>query len=352
MDSRAVSLGGSFTEAMSILDRLYQRVLAPLAGLLFDSRAQSVPSQPFLPMNPLLDSSPGPCGPVQSWNFRSRLDQQVMKSSAQNREDVMLARAFDHKTEGFYIDVGAMDPDDMSITRYFYDLGWKGINIEPDPRFFSRLVEARPRDVNLSVALSSQKGRRDIYVSQTVGLTSLYSERIRDFGEVQPHSVRTSTLAAVCAHHARQDIDFLKIDVEGAETEVLRGADWQRFRPKIVLVESTAINSYESTWHEWDPILTQASYRLVYEDGINRFYCRMESLELEGAFSLPPNVLDNYVTADLIKEQVRRNALEKEVADLRARLARLDAAETNPGGGRVLESSKNPLRTRCVGDSS
>ncbi|MDA0204528.1 MAG: FkbM family methyltransferase [Acidobacteria bacterium] len=255
----------------------------------------------------------------------------MIKSSAQNREDVMLARAFDHKTDGFYIDVGAMDPDEMSITRYFYDLGWRGINVEPDPRFFSRLVEARPGDVNLPIALSSQEGRRNLYVSQTKGLTSLYSERIRDFGEIQPHLVNTSTLAAVCERHAKQDIDFLKVDVEGAETEVLRGSDWQRFRPKIVLVESTAVNSYESTWHEWDPILTQASYKLVYEDGINRFYCRMESLELEGAFGLPPNVLDNYVTADLIREQVRRNALEKEVADLRDRLARLDAGETNPG---------------------
>ncbi|MDA1234832.1 MAG: hypothetical protein O3A53_08525 [Acidobacteria bacterium] len=87
-------------------------------------------------MDSLPDLPPETSTSVRSWNFRSRLEQPVMKSSAQNREDVMLARAFDHKTDGFYIDVGAMDPDEMSITRYFYDLGWRGINVEPDPRFF------------------------------------------------------------------------------------------------------------------------------------------------------------------------------------------------------------------------
>jgi FkbM family methyltransferase len=245
-----------------------------------------------------------------------------MKSSAQNREDVILARAFNHKTEGFYIDVGAMDPDEMSITRYFYDLGWRGINIEPDPRFFPRLVEARPRDVNLPIALSSDTGRRDLYVSEKIGLTSLSPDRIRKYGEIRQRSVTTETLAAVCERYVEGAIDFLKIDVEGAEEEVIRGADWQRFRPKIVVVESTAINSYEPTWHAWDPLLKRADYRLVYEDGINRFYCRSESSDLAGAFRLPPNVLDNYVTADLINERARRLELEKELADLRERLDR------------------------------
>ena len=291
---------------------LYEKVLAPFVWPVFGSLAAVRRGHPKT-------SAP--------WKFRSRIGEPVMQSSAQNREDVMLARVFDHKSVGFYIDVGAMDPDEMSTTRYFYDLGWRGINIEPDPRFFGRLVESRPRDINLPIALSSKKGRRDLFVSQTIGLTSLFSERVRDYGEIQRHSVETNTLAAVCAGHVREEIDFLKVDVEGAEAEVLRGANWRRFRPKIVLVESTAVNSYEPTWQAWDPILTGSDYKLVYEDGINRFYCRLESLELEGAFRFPPNVLDNYVTADLIKEQVKRNEAEKQVADLKRQLARLEGRE-------------------------
>ena len=71
-----------------------------------------------------------------------------MISYAQNFEDVMLARAFAGKTEGFYVDVGAMDPVDGSVTKYFYELGWSGINIEPDEEYYKRLVADRKRDCN------------------------------------------------------------------------------------------------------------------------------------------------------------------------------------------------------------
>jgi FkbM family methyltransferase len=259
----------------------------------------------------------------EQWQFRSRMHDPIMVSSAQNLEDVMLARAFRHKTEGFYIDVGAMDPCAGSVTRYFYDLGWRGINVEPDSRFFNKLFEARPRDINLPVALSSHKGRKELFVLETIGMSTIIEERAEGYSLQERRSVETRTLADVCEEFSPQEIDFLKVDVEGAEADVLRGGDWLRFRPKIVVVESTAPFSYDPTWQEWHPLLTLAGYRLVYEDGINRFYCREESFELAGAFRLPPNVLDHYTTAVAVDEHRARLGAESEVLQLRGEILEL-----------------------------
>src|SRR2546423_10649850 len=69
--------------------------------------------------------------------------QSAVITYAQNFEDVILARVFSGCTDGFYVDVGAGDPLNLSVTKWFYDLGWDGINIEPNRALFKRLVEAR-----------------------------------------------------------------------------------------------------------------------------------------------------------------------------------------------------------------
>src|SRR6476646_7622711 len=84
-------------------------------------------------------------------------------SYAQNFEDVMLWRALKHVESGFYIDVGAAHPDDYSVTRAFYDRGWRGINIEPTSRVI-RLTGARPRDINLHMAVGRIPGEVTIFV--------------------------------------------------------------------------------------------------------------------------------------------------------------------------------------------
>src|SRR5579863_744930 len=77
---------------------------------------------------------------------------EALVSYAQNGEDVLLGRAFGWQTDGFYIDVGANHPVNDSVTKAFYDRGWRGINIEPG-RVFEKLAAMRPRDVNLPIAL-------------------------------------------------------------------------------------------------------------------------------------------------------------------------------------------------------
>jgi hypothetical protein len=93
-------------------------------------------------------------------------------SYAQNYEDVILWRALRDVEKGFYVDVGAADPQEWSVTRAFYDRGWSGINIEPLDEYFDKLTQARPRDINLRVALGRAAGRRTLHTIAGTGLST------------------------------------------------------------------------------------------------------------------------------------------------------------------------------------
>jgi hypothetical protein len=96
------------------------------------------------------------------------------------------------------------------------------------------------------------------------------------------------TLAAVCAEHVKRPIDFLNIDAENSELEVLEGADWARFRPRVVVVEANRP-------HLWEPILFAAEYCYATFDGINRYYVRGEDRHLADALRTPVNYLDDFI---------------------------------------------------------
>src|SRR5882757_3480632 len=93
-------------------------------------------------------------------------------SYAQNFEDVMLWRALGSVEAGFWIDVGAAHPSEYSVTRAFYDRGWHGVNIEPEPDYAAALVVGRPRDVNLPVAIGAEAGRTTLHRIKGTGLST------------------------------------------------------------------------------------------------------------------------------------------------------------------------------------
>jgi FkbM family methyltransferase len=239
-----------------------------------------------------------------------------MISYAQNFEDVMIARLFDDAHCGFYVDIGAAHPDFLSVTRRFYDLGWSGINVEPTFRFFPLLCEARPRDINLQCAIGDGQGFATLYEIPARPENSTIDAGVADrlaAAELAAaaHQVEIVRLADLCDRHVKdRTIDFMKIDVEGGELGVLQSGDWNRFRPRLLIVEATAVNSKEENWQSWEPILIEANYHKVWFDGLNNFYLREEDLELRRAFRLPPNIHDGIVTAEVM--ELKRLASDRE----------------------------------------
>lgn len=237
-------------------------------------------------------------------------------SYAQNLEDVMLWRALKNYGSGFYIDVGACDPEVDSVTKAFYDRGWRGINIEPVSDAFEKISAARIRDINLNIAVDNNNGTTTFYsVDGGNGLSTTVKQYADKYGAddrvVDELKVETRTLANICAAFVNQDVGFLKVDVEGGEKAVLEGADFERFRPWIVVMESTEPNTTNPSHADWEPILLNARYTYVYFDGLNRYYVANEKLDLLGpAFSKPPNWFDHYetnTTASLRNENEKIN---------------------------------------------
>jgi FkbM family methyltransferase len=224
-----------------------------------------------------------------------------MISYAQNHEDALLARALADTESGFYIDVGAYDPTVGSVTRHFYDLGWHGINIEPQPAYAAKLRHARPRDLTLEVALSDRAGSAILYdVSVGDGVATIDDGQARQFGDeydiIGKSPVPVTTLAEVCARHceANTPISFLKVDVEGHERAVLAGGDWTRWQPRIVLVEATEPMTKRPSERPWEPILLGAGYVFVLFDGLNRWYARHDERRIIDLLTVPVNVFDDY----------------------------------------------------------
>jgi len=257
-----------------------------------------------------------------------------MISYAQNFEDVMIARLFDAGYRGFYVDIGAAHPRFLSVTRHFYDQGWSGINVEPTFAFYPLLCEARPRDTNLQCAIGNSPGHATFYEFPKFVENSTLERSVADRLAATeltatPHEVEVLRLSELCAIHVKdRTIDFMKIDVEGGELGVMQSGDWKRFRPRLVIVEATVVNSREENWRTWEPILIETNYHKVLFDGLNNFYLREEDLELRHAFRLPPNIHDGFETAELagLKEVVRdaesgRAALRQQIEALFSRPA-------------------------------
>jgi FkbM family methyltransferase len=255
-----------------------------------------------------------------------------MISYAQNFEDVMLARVFGRRTDGFYVDVGAGDPVEMSVTKWFYDLGWSGINIEPNPVFHQKLVAERTRDINLKCGAGAFDGEAQYFQLPTNELSS-FDPEIRAHAEAAGTPVVCMTAAVLRLttmldrHADERPIDFLKIDVEGWEHEVLTGLDLQRYRPTLIVVEATLPETRVETHSKWESLLLEADYSVVHFDGLSRFYLPKERMDLKVHFELPPNVFDDIKTWPHAATEIDRRRLRADLGRAHEGLAEFDRAQ-------------------------
>ncbi len=182
---------------------------------------------------------------------------------SQDGEDVLIASMFQHVSTGFYVDVGCYHPTRFSNTCIFYERGWRGINVDVTPdakRLFDR---RRRRDINVNVGVADHEGVLNLMEFEERALNTLSQDNsVGADRKVVP--VRVTTLQSLLDQHLPPgvEIDFLSVDVEGLEIAVLRGNDWQRYRPRVVCAEVMGIDLVRCLEHPVYRFLVEQGYEL------------------------------------------------------------------------------------------
>ena len=203
----------------------------------------------------------------------------------QNLEDFHLWQALGPKAEGFYIDVGAGHPIADNVSFWFYERGWRGICVEPQPSLVTAYGHIRPRDTVFAGLVGRTNGETDFHmVNRLHGFSTTVEKHAQGAGQfgADYKTVRMPivTMAELCARNGVSEIDFLKIDVEGAEADVLMGNDWSKYRPKVIVAEAILPGSGEPAWGEWEPYILAQGYQFTLFDTLNRFYVAEEAKEV------------------------------------------------------------------------
>jgi len=206
-------------------------------------------------------------------------------SYAQNLEDYHLWQALGADGPGVYIDIGGGHPVADNVSLWFYERGWQGVVVEPQAPLARLYPHVRPRDVIHEGLIGRTTGEADLYVFDRLhGLSTTVAanaEGSRVHGDdFSTRRVPMLTLADLAERYGLMRIDFLKVDVEGAEAEVLASNDWRRFRPKVVVVEAIDPATNMPSHAGWEPILLAAGYRFRLDDTLNRFYVAEECADV------------------------------------------------------------------------
>ena len=198
---------------------------------------------------------------------------ELVNSYSQYGEDLVIDGILENKKTGFYVDIGANDPSLLNNTRRFYNKGWSGINIEPNPILYKKLIEQRPRDINLNVGIGMETGELPFYILSADTLSSfsfrdakrnckVFKERIVETINIPIHPI----VQIFEKYVGGKKIDLLSIDVEGFELGILESNNWDRYRPHIILIE---------LHHHTRDILAyleKNNYNLVYKNSTNGIF--------------------------------------------------------------------------------
>jgi len=205
-------------------------------------------------------------------------------------ESELVWQFFAGRTDGFFVDIGANDPHRGSQTWFLEERGWRGILIEPQARLCERLRQVRPKSQVFQVACGAPGAPSEMpfFTAATPGHSGLVKNLV-DAGTtyVGTEKVKVMTLDAILAEAGNPPIDFVTMDVEGTQFDVLRGFSLQRHRPKLLLVED---HLYDLKTHRY---LGRAGYKLVKRTGLNNWYVSKDGARTSpsAALCVDPNVL-------------------------------------------------------------
>jgi len=206
-------------------------------------------------------------------NIKNNLFWYPKKSYSLCGEDIILSYFIidiDKVKNGFYIDIGACSPVKISNTYYFYKKGWQGINIDAKPGSMTSFNRKRRRDINLEIGISKNEGNLDFYTYEvpfynTFSKDLAYSRKNNGLSFEKIETVKTKRLENVLDQYLPKNkkIDFMSIDVEGLDLEVLESNNWDKYKPNYILIETQDKNLENVKDSIIYKFLTNKNYKLI-----------------------------------------------------------------------------------------
>jgi len=198
---------------------------------------------------------------------------------SQRYEDYILNHVFSDEKKGTYIDIGSAGPIKGNLAHHFYLKGWRGINIDPMPSYLDAYKKERPEDLFLNVGISNEAGNLTLYecgsdcmlsTFDKAGAEKLSAEHPKlKFIEID---VPVMTIENVLKKYPQEKVNFVNIDVEGWETQVIQSFDFSLIRPEVFVIESTEPTTDITTQHLWEKYLFKNDYVFAMTDYLNRYY--------------------------------------------------------------------------------
>ena len=202
-------------------------------------------------------------------------------SFSQGGEDLILAGLLTQKLNGFFVDIGAFHPYKFSNTFRFYRKGWSGINIDAVPGSMDIFRKLRPRDINIEAAISETPEQLTYYyLGKENSMNTFSKDFLINMGaekEIKKEiTITTQRLDGVLEKYAAgKEIDMMSVDVEGLELSVLQSNDWNKFRPRVILLESFELmneqNDYDLPIKDY---FKTVGYRMVCKTTNGIFFLR------------------------------------------------------------------------------
>jgi FkbM family methyltransferase len=202
-------------------------------------------------------------------------------SYSQTGEDLIIDAFLKSKESGFYIDIGAYHPINLSNTYKFYKRGWNGINIEPNHNKFSLFKEQRTRDINLNIGIGSSETTSPFYIFDADTLSTFSKEAMENYKKIghnvlEIKNIELVPLKKVIEKYAKnKEIDFLSVDTEGYDLKVLKTNDWNLFRPKFIILETVEYSKNvlgKKLNDTYDMFMDNIGYKKIADTYINTIY--------------------------------------------------------------------------------
>lgn len=176
-------------------------------------------------------------------------------------EDNVIDWLTGYKKNGTYIDVGAYRPNEINNTKLFYQRGWRGINIEPSKSGHDMFVKERPEDKNYNCAIGS--GEIEYFGSDNESSGNTCDKNVAEKrGMKSLGMAKLKPLKEIFEENGLTRVDFISMDVEGYEMEILKSNDWNKYRADVLCIEGIGYGKY----------LKNFGYKFVFWDGGNSYY--------------------------------------------------------------------------------